>query len=53
MHRSLNTYRGNLWAEIGRSRWLLVRTTAVAGLVSYLVLALAMLARVSFTVLIS
>jgi hypothetical protein len=46
IHRSVSAYRGGLWADLGRARWLLVRTTAVAGLVSYLVLALALLANV-------
>jgi hypothetical protein len=47
IHGSILTYRGGLWAELARARWLLLRTSAVAGLVAYLILALALLFGIS------
>jgi hypothetical protein len=43
IHRSLNTYRGTRWSELGRARWQLVLTTTVAGVVAFLLLALALI----------
>ena len=40
---SLDTYRGARWAELGRARWQLMLTTTVAGIVAFLVLALALI----------
>ena len=43
IHASLDTYRGARWAELGRARWQLMLTTTVAGIVAFLVLALALI----------
>ena len=43
IHRTLSTYRGSRWAELGRARWQLVLTTTVAGVVAFLLLALALI----------
>jgi hypothetical protein len=43
IHRSLNTYRGTRWSELGRARWQLILTTTVAGVVAFLLLALGLI----------
>jgi hypothetical protein len=47
VHDSITSYRSSLWSELAYARWLLLRTTATAGLVAYLVLALALVVGVS------
>jgi hypothetical protein len=47
VHDSITSYRSGLWSELAYARWLLLRTTATAGLVAYLVLALALVVGVS------
>ena len=43
IHRSLNTYRGTRWSELGRARWQLMITTTVAGIVAFFLLALGLI----------